>query len=170
MGFFVRVCAAAEEAGPIQPRGGDQRSEDAENQCDNDHIDRKHGSTDPTYLARKIMTEHPDTFGKLKAVCAVADLVRMKNFVKILTKLSCQADTITANSPSNGVRVFIGYRVSNKPESPEYVKRGRPAKGEEKRGNTASFDDERNTNPGVRRRLAREHPDLLDRIEARQAG
>ena len=34
---------------------------------------------DQTYLARKIMTEHPDTFGKLKAVCAVADLVRWQS-------------------------------------------------------------------------------------------
>lgn len=59
------VCAAAEEAGPLK-HGGDRKSESAD-QGDNNHIDRKHGSTDPTYLARKLLTEQPETFSKLKA-------------------------------------------------------------------------------------------------------
>ena len=58
--------------------GGDRRSESAADQFDNCKTETK-GGNDQTYLARKIMTEHPDTFGKLKAVCAVADLVRWQS-------------------------------------------------------------------------------------------
>jgi len=58
------VCARAEEMGPID-NGGDRRSEKARNQFDNSKTETK-GGNDQTYLARKIMTDSPETFDRLK--------------------------------------------------------------------------------------------------------
>ena len=71
------IQSAAEEAGPIKSaaEAGSMKGEKAPD----NYKELKGYGTDQTYLARKIMTEHPDTFGKLKAVCAVADLVRWQS-------------------------------------------------------------------------------------------
>lgn len=58
------VCAAAEEAGVLK-HGGDRKSESAD-QGDNSNLEPKRGN-DQTYLARKLLTEQPETFELLKA-------------------------------------------------------------------------------------------------------
>ena len=57
------VCARAEEMGPVK-HGGDRKSK-AMDQGNNYNLDIKRG-TDQTYLARKIMTDSPETFDRLK--------------------------------------------------------------------------------------------------------
>lgn len=55
------VCEKAREEGPVK-NGGDRRS----NQFDNCKTETK-GGNDPTYLARRILTEDPETFERLES-------------------------------------------------------------------------------------------------------
>jgi len=57
------VCARAEEMGPVK-HGGDRKPK-AMDQGNNCNLDIKRGN-DQTYLARKIMTDSPETFDRLK--------------------------------------------------------------------------------------------------------
>jgi hypothetical protein len=51
------------------------------------------------------------------------------------------------------------------PESDEFVTQGKRTDLEHRVNTAKSRNDERNTKPGILRRLARERPDLLDRVE-----
>ena len=52
-------------------------------------------------------------------------------------------------------QTYLARKIMTERLANEYVKRGRPAKGEEKVGDTNLSRETKNTNPGICRRLAR---------------
>ena len=96
-----------------------------------------------TFLREKVLLEFDLTEQQASAVIAA-----------IRAERTGEAQSILADTA----------RRQADPESPEYVKPGRPGKGEMV-GNANLLDETKNSKPGILRRLARERPDLLERFE-----